>query len=205
MSALILFFLSLFPLIEETIPEGPFLYRGKAPREVLVIDPGNSPLLDLAIERLLELLPNPCTELEVIETTHRFIREELFDRENSSPEAISHLIQIEEEIPLERFLEERMGICRHFALTTTLLLDRLTKIGKIEGTAMLIREETPFGRHGWTLFLTETSAWHVDPYLDILKDGKNEKDFLSLCQKYGKRTMEKQKVRWCDGNRNPVF
>lgn len=184
--------LFLWALLVEQIPPEPFAYSGKGPREVILFDKDRAPHFDQALATLLSRLDEEATEQEILETTTCFVRDELFDQ--STP--IEPLIDEGGEIPLETFLETRTGLCRHYALTTTLLIDQLIKGGKLDGEVYLIREETPKGRHGWTLFLSEEGAWHLDPYWDLLKNGKEEKDFLGLCQKYGKRTMEKQKLRW---------
>ncbi|NGX60388.1 MAG: hypothetical protein KR126chlam3_01561, partial [Chlamydiae bacterium] len=84
----------------------------------------------------------------------------------------------------------------HIALTTTYLLDALIEKKKLKGELFFIREQTPFGRHAWTLLLTETAAWHIDAYWGIIENGKTDAGFARLCQKYGKRVMERQKLRW---------
>lgn len=173
----------------ETIPDGPFAYEGKYPREILTVDPKNTPLLDAAYKTLKERIRKSDEEEKILETVLLLVRDELFERERSQ-EVFSN-ITAEEEIPLETFLENKIGICRHFALTTTLLIDRLIKEEILIGEVKLIREETPFGRHGWTLFTSGSGRWHIDPYLDSMENAKNSIGLLRLCQKYGKQTMKR--------------
>lgn len=189
--------LSTFPKIDQAIPEGPFSYPGQSIREVITVDPDNSPLLQQACTKLKEQL-----EGDILLKTLLFVQENLFDDTRCTNENLSHLIQnfgggqLEPDIPLEVFLEEKTGVCRHIALTTTYLINDLIREGLLSGNVYLIREQTPFGRHAWTLFLTDNAAWHLDPYWGLLEDGKTRAGFSHLCKKYGKKTMEQQKVWW---------
>lgn len=190
-------FLSCFPEINDMIPEGPFSYPGQNPREIIIVDPSNAPLLKEATQNLVVRL-----EKDILQTTLQFVREELFDIMNCDDETVWALIdqnsegKLEPEIPLELFLKEKVGVCRHIALTTTYLIDHLIKKEILTGEVFLIREQTPFGRHAWTLLLTEEGAWHLDAYWGILENGRTDEGFFKLCRKYGTRVMERQKQRW---------
>ncbi|NGX37577.1 MAG: hypothetical protein K1000chlam2_00733 [Chlamydiae bacterium] len=193
-----------FPAIADTIPDGPFSYPGLYSREVIVVDPENSPLLENAYLDLKSQLHETFTEKDILQTTLLYVRENLFDLELCTDQnVIRFLLQFMDkgpEIPLETFLEKKIGVCRHLALTTTYLLERLTKDRLLDGKAYLIREQIPSGRHGWTLFLSQSGAWHLDSYWEILENGKTDAGFFHLCQKYGKRTMERQQLRWQNVN-----
>lgn len=195
------FFLSLvltlfFPPIEETIPEGPFSYPGKSPREVIIVDPNHAPLLEKATQNLLQQV-----EEDILKKVICYVQEELFDLEISNETELWDLIERQEafpEVSLEVFLDAKIGVCRHFALTATYLIEQLIQEGILKGEAFLIREDTPFGRHAWTLLLTDRGAWHLDAYWGVLENGKTDAGFSKLCHKYGKRVMEKQKQRYED-------
>ncbi len=190
-----------FPNINETIPDGPFSYPGQSVREVITVDPANSPLLQTACSELKSHL-----ECELLLRTMQFVSESLFEKDSCSEENIKHLLEVyavsqeSPEVSLEVFLKHKAGVCRHVALTTTYLINELIKEGQLKGQVLLIRDETPLGRHAWTLFLTEDAAWHLDPYWGIFENGKTGAGFSHLCKKYGKKTMERQKLRWEDGN-----
>lgn len=203
------FFLSLllawnFPEIVEAIPEGPFCYPGKNPREVICVIPKQSPLLEIAVNALITRLHNGMSEQEILSITMQFIKDELFSSDNCNETALQQLIASfegnEPEISLEVFLREKTGICRHIALTATYLLDQLSKKNILNGTAFLIREDTPFGRHAWTLFLSKTSSWHLDVCWGILENGKTKKGYTVLSRYYGKEVMIKQKQKWEKGS-----
>ncbi len=181
-------------LLQDQIPDVPFTYEGKEPREAILFDPSEAPRFDAAYQALVRQLPENADEREILATACEYVHDRLFEIDQCTPEAIE--ARQGEQYPLDYFLEKKIGICRHFALTTTLLVDRLIKDEILIGTTLFIREETPQGRHAWTLFLSEKCAWHLDPYWGFLLNGKEENDFLGLCQKYGKKTMENQKKHW---------
>jgi|GEM_PF-3150162 len=183
-----------FPPIEEVIPEGPFSYPGKSSREVIIVDPNHAPLLDRATQSLLQQV-----EKDILQKTLCYVKEELFDLDLCDEDTLWNFIAETEmfpEIPLDVFLDAKIGVCRHFALTATYLIEQLIRKGVLKGEVFLIREDTPFGRHAWTLFLSEHSAWHLDAYWGVLENGKTDAGFSKLCHKYGMRVMQKQKLRW---------
>lgn len=189
-----------FPEIVDAIPEGPFCYPGKYPREIIVVEPEHSPLLETATKTLISRIRSNMSEIEILAFTMQFVQEELFSAKNSSETVVQALASQfpgeEPEIPLDIFLTEKTGNCRHIALTTTYLIDQLIKQGILSGIAFLIREETPKGRHAWTLLLNNEHAWHLDIAWGILVDAKTPKGYAKLCQYYGKEVMKKQKQRW---------
>ncbi len=199
---LFLFLLALFPSIEKTIPEGPFIYPGLHPREVIFVDPENSPILDTVYKDLKKRLSSEYTEKEILQIISLYIREEIFDLNKCNPASLTLLIQElhpeedEPEISLDAFLQEKTGLCRHVALVTTYLVDRLVKDEWLEGETFFIRENLPDQRHAWTLFISEEGAWHLDALWGVLENGKSDAGFFRLSKKYGRRTMEGQKKHW---------
>lgn len=193
--------LFLTPIIDEAIPEGPFRYPGSRPREVIMVDPENSPRLDQAYRELEQRIEG-LTEEQILETVFWYVREELFDLSLCNERLVQLFIhslypdETEPEISLETFLEYKIGVCRHTALATTCLVDRLVKEGWLDGEALLIRANCPTGRHAWTLFLSEEGAWHLDSLWGIFENGKTGAGLSKLCDNYGKRIMNEQKKRW---------
>ena len=194
--------LFLTPIIDEAIPQGPFIYPGSRPREVIVVDPEKSPLLDQAYRDLEQRLSEKFSEEQILETVFLYVRDELFDLRLCKERLVQQFIyslypdEAEPEIPLETFLEYKIGVCRHTALATTCLVDRLVKEGWLQGKALLIRSNCPAGRHAWTLFLSEEGAWHLDSLWGIFENGKTGAGLSQLCDNYGKRIMNEQKKRW---------
>lgn len=202
--------LLLLPAIEEQIPEGAFVYPGAGPREVILVDPEHSPLLEKAFVGLKEQLCDDFSEYQILQTTCLYIREEIFNLDDCNEWSVQKLIQSlypdekEPQISLEAFLEQKTGVCRHIALTATYLIHRLIKEGWLEAEALLIRANSPYGRHAWTLVLTEAGAWHLDCLWQILENGKTSAGFSKLCHNYGKRTMDEQKKHWENRAIKPV-
>lgn len=194
-----LFLLFSLSEIEETIPNAPFVYPGKHPREVILFDPPNSPRLQEAKSQFFEKLRPSFSEAEILVTLIDFIRDEVFDLTKCDNKILSNLLgdtSKEPEIPIDYFIEQRIGVCRHIALVTTYFVDQLIKENMLSGEVFFIRENLPYGRHAWTLLLTETGAWHIDAYWGSLENAKTDAGFLNLCRKYGKRVMDTQKLRW---------
>lgn len=186
----------LVSLLNETLPKGPVAYVGKGPREIILLDPDNSPLLKQAVDSFIMQLPKHIPEEEIINELVHYIAYELFDPSLCNEDFVFSFISEKKEMPLEAFIEAKAGICRHIALTTVYFLEKCVEKDVLDGKAFLIREDIPSGRHGWALFLTKNSAWHIDAYWGFAIDGKNSSGFKRLCQKYGKRVMDKQKTRW---------
>jgi len=197
-----IFLLTSLPHIKETLPDTPFAYAGLNPREIITVDPQNSPLLEKGYQELLLTLSNELSEKEILFQVADYVGQTLFDLQKCSDHAVYALIhqhangQLEPEIPLEIFLAERVGVCRHIALATTYIVNRLIKEGHLQGEAFLVRDYVRCGRHAWTLFLSKEGAWHIDAYWRILEDGKTEEGYEHLSRVYGPNTMERQQQRW---------
>ncbi|NGX39719.1 MAG: hypothetical protein KR126chlam1_01052 [Chlamydiae bacterium] len=195
-------FLASLTVIEESIPDGPFCYPGKCPREIITVDSEESPLLDAHFKKLVQLMQQDQSEQEKLAHVKLFVRETIFTPSLCNFEKLLSFFQtldietFEPEIPLEKFIAAKTGVCRHLALTTTFLLDRLIKEGHFKGSCYLIRDQVHLDRHAWTLFLSDKEAWHIDAHWNILEDGKSEEGFSRLSRIYGKRTMVRQKERW---------
>lgn len=188
-----IFFLA--PIIQEAIPDGPFFYRGAHPREVILLDPADSPLLEAAYWDLVEQLSSSFSEVQILQVTSLYIREKLFDLTLCNEQSVRRLLEAlypdekEPEVSLETFLEHKTGVCRHIALTSTYLVDRLIKEGWLQGEARLVRADCIMGRHAWTLFTSPEGSWHLDCLWDVLENGKTGAGFSRLCQKYGRKTI----------------
>ena len=65
MIKLILFLTCLFS-IEEKIPDGPFCYPGKGPREIILLDQTVCPLLEQHYQDLTQSLDGTLSEKEIL-------------------------------------------------------------------------------------------------------------------------------------------
>lgn len=185
-------------LLHENIPSEPFRYEGKTRRESITFDPKGAPLFDRHYLALKKELKGIDQEDELLLLTLDYVQRQIFDLPHCSETNVETLIASygQREIPLDFFLAEKKGVCRHIALCVTLLLDRLIQDQFLTGECFLIRDELPWGRHAWTLFLSKEGAWHLDGYYGVLENGKTRAGFSKLCHKYGKEVIERQKERW---------
>lgn len=192
-----LLLLALLP-IDEAIPDEAFCYLGKYEREVITFDPSNCPAFDKAYQNLREHLTDLESEEDILLTTLDYVQRELFDLSLCTNPRVLEMISEDgrKEIPLDAFLQEKQGVCRHIALCVTLLLHQLIDEEVLDGEVYLIREDLSWGRHAWTLLITKQSAWHLDAYQGIFEDGKTRAGFSNLCQKYGRDVMQRQSTRW---------
>ena len=152
-------------------------------REILLLDPHNSPLLNGHFEALkLEVLeiqkrvgalyPDQVLRLvklhlrsrifhgssdQQLRKVDKIFREALQD---STVVKVAHDKFPGEMIPaisIEKFIADGAGVCRHTSLAACYLLDRLTKepFAKplLEGSVQHIRDNIPLGGHSWAVFI----------------------------------------------------
>lgn len=190
-------------LLDEEIPDPPFVYKGMSPREIITYDQKSSSLMDTYVDQFISLLPLNSSLEFTLQKLIQFVAYTLFDPRLCNEFDTYELIQkfctpTNEfpEIPLDIFLKAHIGLCRHISLCTALLLDKLIKKDLIKGNVLFIRAETPQGRHAWPLLVSERNVWSIDPYWRILEDAKTVVGWQTLCERYGEKTMEQQRFRW---------
>lgn len=218
----------------ENFSQYPIVCIGQNPahREIIAYHPESSPILSEAYQKFITALPQ---EKKVISSKEdqqhlftlliQFIREELFiselckdehllvfierwahDRKHSiSDFTLNNGYQLLPIIPLDDFIEARVGVCRHFALVSTYLIDRLCKDGYLSGKVFYVRDRIASklrvsGNHAWSIFVSsnQARAWHIDSFINTLFDLKDPKDFDSLCEIYGENAIINEKIRYID-------
>lgn len=205
---MILLLLATLLSIDDVIPEGSFSYPGSpgTKRETIIVEPENSPLLNAACEKIAREVSVLDDEIDILQTVLLFVADELFRfqyRGSVQTDMVIKHYTIENqtnEIPLEFFLNEKIGSCRHLALTSSYLLQALVQKKILSGKAFFIRDNTNDGRHAWSLYLNEKGAWHLDPTRNLLINARSPQGYHDLCIQYGKKTMERQKKRWEDAD-----
>jgi hypothetical protein len=189
-------------------------------REIISLDPSHSPLLMEKYQELvlsLEQVDNPLFEVV------RFVREEVFDEEISTEGNLNVFIEdwiasIQRKfsdftetkerdllpvIPIDTFVEVKMGVCRHHALVTAYFLDKLAKECKIPpGASYYVRDmvhsRTVYGGHAWNLYVFDDKSenWHVDTYWNVLKNLNVIADLNYLYKAYGRKAIIREKQRF---------
>jgi hypothetical protein len=106
-------------------------------------------------------------------------------------------------ISIDDFIKANLGVCRHHALVTVYLLDRLlTETNPlIEGTVQHIRgnlDGSIRGGHIWTTFIPKHTSgaslekWHLDTYWDRLVNFADDEALKKLKRDYGIEMMDDQ-------------
>lgn len=188
---------------------------GNLDREVLLLDPKNSPLLDKHVHKLsqelIKLIEGGQSEREVLKALHDYIRREIFPSCKSLTileDTDAYLEKCKKNfsinlaetpilfIPLDEFIKagNTVGVCRHHALATVYILDKLAKKKKpiIRGEACHVRSEVPGGAHVWAAFKTKQAVYHIDTLWNVFGSLSDEKFYAQLIEKYGKEALERQ-------------
>lgn len=148
-------------------------------REIILLDPNNSPLLQSHYTNWI------------------------LNGERNFPSLITHIRGLFESteymtydrfVPLDHFLAAKKGVCRHVALTTAYFLTRLIEEHHLApGKAYYIRDLIPYGGHAWNLYITEKGElWHIDALWNVIKNPADPTDYQELVRLYGKSAIERE-------------
>lgn len=190
-------------------------------REIILYDPGSSPLLEGHYLAFTSMLREEYNTEDVILLLASYIKNILFAPHlcnDSSLNTFLHQWMDSNEreftdfvladdsiylpvIPIEDFIENQVGICRHLSFASTYFLSRLTSENYLEGNAYLVRDSIKTnhgsGGHAWTLFVdSEKKCWHIDVLWDVIKNMSDPEDFNTLCGLYGQEAMHRQIQRY---------
>lgn len=184
-------------------------------REIILLDPANSPRLNAHFTKLRsKLKPGMSTE-KVLEALKEYVRKEIFP--NGSESEISVMVEKARQthqttkhkdnnipiplIPIDHFIEKKIGVCRHHALVTAYMLDRLLteKNPLIEGTVQHMRGNTHIGAHVWVTFIPKKKSffswsekYHLDTLWDVLINFASQSKIDMLSLMYGKEMINDQ-------------
>lgn len=150
-------------------------------REILLLDPLNSPLLDTHFKTLLSEILNIRERIgslspeQVLNLVKKHMKSriffadqplrkvnEIFQKALADPSTAKfrhskHPGELIPAIPLERYIAEGASVCRHMSLAACYLLDRLTKEPRespiLDGSVQHIRDNIPMGAHSWAVFI----------------------------------------------------
>jgi hypothetical protein len=197
-------------------------------REVIVLNPKNSPLLNAHYNHIVAYLKSQTghlSEREILTYVKDYIRNYmLFRSTEPSLERLTDQLVADFRrerpaqsldyqqpnfwapgtttvqvpfIPIDHFIENGIGVCRHHALIAAYILDRLTyeEPPLLKGAAQHMRDNIPFGAHVWTTFVSESgSKWHIDTLWDRIEDFSDPVKFqeLALPFAYGPNAMRNQ-------------
>lgn len=210
---------------------GQFVSSGSfSSRELVLVDFEQSPHLQEHYNELVSLLEsakkngtlNPSTEvstlLQIIKT---YVRTEIFPTcnnpslENETEQAIeeyrtnhpdSRLMLKDEKdsvsvVPIDYFVEKKLGVCRHHALVTALLIDRLISEhgdslipnGVVQHVRDIIKTDNEAFAHVWlTLVESNGTKWHIDTLWDMVEDLSDSTGVDNLKKIYGPTAIDNQ-------------
>lgn len=103
-------------------------------------------------------------------------------------------------IPIDKFIESGLGVCRHHAMVASYFLDRLTKEPQgaplLEGVVQHMRDNVAQGGgHVWVTYLSkkeDRKRWHVDTLWKELADFSQPEGIERLQRLYGAEAIGNQ-------------
>lgn len=195
-------------------------------REIVTLDPANSPLLNQHYEALEQLILEASQkkgatlspqEMLILVNTH--VREEIFPTCNDPnlERQVDAFVNSKREtqdkvetrgrdkkeipvIPIDDFIAAKTGVCRHHAMVTAYLLDRLTKEhgGKEvpKGTVRHVRDNLDAGgAHVWVNFICDAGKFHLDTLWNVVTPFNQPGEQRRLQRMYGQNVMANQERR----------
>lgn len=190
-------------------------------REILVLDPKNSPLLDAHYEKIKTRLQNQInlSEKQILAHVMLYILDEIFPIKNDPKmdkiddfirslllnppfTTKTHNGKTITVAPIEEFVKVGLGFCRHHGIVLANILDRLTKEKKpiLKGIVQHMRDNVPqtegkMGGHIWVTFISsegEKKKWHIDSFWMELCDFSSQSGIDHLKKRYGNEAIENQ-------------
>jgi hypothetical protein len=141
-------------------------------RELLILDPQNSPLLEKRYQEFLRSLPESYPTEELLLFVAHFIKFHLFSPTTAQEMLVflqnwildpqrkeTDFYELSKEcwipvISIEEFIREKNGVCRHYALICAYFLDRLKEEGFLPpGEIYFKHADLTAGRHVWNIFI----------------------------------------------------
>lgn len=157
-------------MFAETASDTAIIWHSSVPqaRETLLLDIDHSPLLEeLYLKWRGELKESEARG--VLENLNHYLRTFVFDLSLCKREAVIKLVGGAKALPLEYFIENKTGVCRHFSLTAYYFLERMRKEDFLPIISNeIICKDLGSGRHAWVSVELKDGSFHFDPYWGIL-------------------------------------
>ena len=199
----------------------PVASAGSSPnREILLLDPKSTPLLDEHYKKFRQKLKKGMTTHDILFALGDYVRRDIFPC-NAVKEVmkmiedakLTHLTTTHRDhpeqkipiVPLNKFIERRLGVCRHHALALAYMIDRLLNETNplIQGTVQHIRGNIPEGAHVWITFIpmrlpdAPPQKYHLDTSCNevVLINYALEQNQKALSKAYGSEMFADQLTR----------
>ncbi|MBS0655036.1 MAG: hypothetical protein JSR46_04605 [Verrucomicrobia bacterium] len=183
-------------------------------REVILLDPENSPLLNEHFTKILKILSEDTKKrgtLETIKIVADYVYNTIFwDKSGDLVLQLKNYVnelksdttihQIEDSgtkvpcIPIDRFISKGRGVCRHHSIVTAYILDGLTKQRPpyLSGAVQIVRDTLKSGSgHSWAAFVNNSRKVHTDTLLRIVSDISDPGNRKMLESHYGADVVER--------------
>lgn len=177
-------------------------FGGNRGREIFTFDPRRDLLIGAVYDQLRERVGALAltTEEEILRELCRWMREEVFThRDIKNVTQAQHvgdfvygyrpkgpLFDATLVVSIDRFIEKKVGSCRHHAFVTHYLIERLCRDQILRGTTIQMRDSLPSRRaHAWVVFKSDAgAAWHVDTTWNRVADFSIQKNCETLIRRY---------------------
>lgn len=129
-------------------------------RETLYLDPNKCPHLQMAYRNFVALLASPKAPEEIAFALANYIASEVFYPENANDEAVLSVVHAPV-MDLDTFVENHVGLCRHYAYTTAYFIDKLqneTPPLIPKGKVSMVRKNFPQGKHVFCMYVSQDKS-----------------------------------------------
>lgn len=164
--------------------------------EILLLDPDASPLLSIYYEKNREafILAAEQSMPALFHSICTVLHKEIFTNVKKPRECVYEVIEKWGRpcIPLDAFIEDHCGVCRHFVFTAAYFFARMQKEQLLPLLNMrIIRDNLHHGgRHAWM----QIGTWHFDPYWNLNADWTDSSHRDFLYHVYGSVGIENYKI-----------
>lgn len=182
-------------------------------REIILLDPENSPILMAKYARLKELLSDrkaegEMTESDILEFVKNFVMINIF---HGDPDTLDSLLKEKEIkptliegttpfIPIDQFIDKGVGVCRHHSMVMAFLLDKLTKDPPdqplLSGAVQYMRSNVEGGgAHAWVTYVNQNQKFHLDSLWNVFSEFSEVSERMKLAKEYGLEAIDLQCAR----------
>ncbi|MBS3904255.1 MAG: hypothetical protein KGZ39_02890 [Simkania sp.] len=147
-------------------------------RETLYLEQNNSPLLAAHYENWKQGLSSKETDLILLDLSC-YLRNQVFDLRFCHRNIIESIVHQNpsEEISIELFVQQKAGLCRHFAFAAYYFLEKIRLEGILPiDSIQLVRKILSIhgvqGKHVWLCISlnNENRSFHFDPFWGMVID-----------------------------------
>ena len=165
------------------------VYLGGSEREAIVIDDTKDAVLILSYQEIFKKLADfikikgSVSTAELLQTIFDFVKKAMPYNETKVDE-LTAKFSGDKKIPLGEYILNRAGVCRHQALLTGYVIEKLIKDKHSEGHVSVDRNALAYmGAHAWVRYISQKGQIYIiDPaqnYCGKIEDVKNKKNAWS--------------------------